>query len=677
MSQDPHSYDRASQAALIGLMVQAVLTLVMAVLCFYTASPAVYAALWYVLGGLPIWAVLLMVYHQHQLERAEALETDQLAGANPSRVAGAKLFDEQGDDLLLARRRLGHLYKWVLNAVSLCVGVYLLAMGLWLVSDQYDAHRAGRLIGDAIGLGVNTAVVMGVLAGSAFVAFVVARYESGMTEISAWRLLRGGAGYLIGTSVAATLLLIGVLFAHYGNPAVLGVMGVIVPSLMVLAGSEMLLALLLSTYRPRRAGEVPRPAFDSRLMGWMTNPGSIAKALGDAINYQLGFEVSRSWFFQLLGRAVTPLTGFSLAVLVGISCVVIVSPHERAIVTSLGRVHGQPLGPGLHVKFPWPVQKAEKYGVGRVHQVLVGSTQAVPHADDAILWDKPHTHDEQYLITAPTPLTGGGSTRDDEAQGASGISLVGAEVAVQYRIADLERYVSAARNGRAMITAIAERRVNAYFLMNDIDTLLGKGRMVAGRDLLGLIQDDVDGVGLGIDIVFVGLISIHPPADQGVAGAFLTQIGAMQERGSMIEQARQEAVELLASVAGSHDKALAINGAIEAQQEVPSANHQAEIEKLLTTAGGEAAQIIYEARADRWERVTTERAAAERFDAEVLAYRSAPGYYRAKRYLDTLAKSLAGARKYIVTTGRDVPPIYRIDLKDTGSAIESIFQQGQ
>ena len=98
------------------------------------------------------------------------------------------------------------------------------------------------------------------------------------------------------------------------------------------------------------------------------------------------------------------------------------------------------------------------------------------------------------------------------------------------------------------------------------------------------------------------------------------------------------------------------------------------IEQLLTDVRGQAAQTIYEARADRWERAISERAKAGRFAAELLAYRGAPNYYRAKRYLDTLAHGLIHARKYILASDEAQLPIFRIDLKDARSTIDSILQ---
>lgn len=673
MSQDPHTYRRAANAALTGLLVQVILALVMTLLGLYAQSPAVHATAWYLLGGVAIWAVLAVLYHQHHLERIEALEEQQLAVGDEQ--AGV-LFEEHADDLRVARQRLAGLYRWGLTGVSLATGGYLICAGAFLVHGRYRVWLEGHLVRDALGDGVSTTAIMLVAGAVAFLSFVVARYESGMTGAPAWGLLRGPAAYLIGNCIAAAVLVVGAMFAHYENKAVMAWLGLVIPGFMLVLGLEVLLALVLGAYRPRRRGQVQHPAFDSRLLGWMTSPGSIAGALGEALNYQFGFEISRSWFYRLLARAVVPLWGLGVVTLIMLSGLVVVAPHEQAVIMRFGRIIHGPLDPGLHVKWPWPIDRAQIYPVGRLHQVLVGSADEPIDPDRAMLWVAGHEDAEAYLITPDTPIEDHDRLADPgNGGGWTGISLVGAQIAVQYRISNLMDHIQVTGQDSAMLTAMAQRRVNAYFATRDIDDLLGPRRAIAGRELWRQIQADVGAARLGVDVVFVGLVNIHPPSEEGVAVAFLEQIGAMQQRQAMIEQANQEANQILALVAGSRTKALQIERVIVDLEDAADPHQQeVEIEQLLTTARGQAAQLIYEARADRWERSVNERAMSERFTAEVLAYRGAPDYYRAKRYLDALAGGLAGARKYILSGQQNQLPVFRIDLKDARSTIDSILQ---
>ena len=140
MSHDQETYRRACTAVLLGLGTQLVLSILTALTGLYAGSIGINALFWYYLGGLPIWIILWLLYNQHRLERVEALETEQLA-ADDARTAA--LFEEAGEQLLIAQRRLDRLYKYGLNIVSLLVSVFLLAMGAAMLRNAVAVYRAG------------------------------------------------------------------------------------------------------------------------------------------------------------------------------------------------------------------------------------------------------------------------------------------------------------------------------------------------------------------------------------------------------------------------------------------------------------------------------------------------------------------------------------------------------
>lgn len=705
MAQDQQTYRRGANAALIGLVVQIVLGVAMALLGLWAQSPALNGAAWHFFGGVIIWIILWLIYHQHQLERIEALEAEQLAREDQRAAA---LFADASDALDLARRRLEKLYKWGLGIVSAAAAIYLIVVGGLLLArhiKDLDGKRIDdpAILAAALGAQANPLALMFLTAAIAFVGFIVARYIAGMTKVREWQLLRGGASYLMGNIVVAVLTVLGAVAAVMDNRSALAALEVIVPGIMVLIGVEILVTFLLSAYRPRRPGEMPRPPFDSRVLGLLTSPESLGKIITDTINYQFGFEISRSWFYQLLNRAMPKLALTGVIVLLLLSCLVIVGAHEKAVVTVNGRIT-HVVDPGLHLKMPWPIGRAHLVAVERVHQISVGSAQSSP--DTAILWTQQHTiGEEEFMVTAATPFElaepdAAGDTEDDHIPGtpartAPGTSLAAGEVIVQYRIiredTGLLNYLRAAQNPETLIKALADRRVGAYFASHDLDALLAIGRTDAGDILRKQIQQDADELGLGIHVVYAGLTGIHPPQKSDVAASFHKQISSLQEKESFIEQAEREAIRMLSTVAGTREQATAINAAIveleslrqrladhsagDEAQELGQriAEQQVKVEQLLSQAGGQAAEKVFEARAYRWQRGITERAKAERFNAELRAYQQSPYYYRAKHYLDTLARGMAQARKYVILTDNQSPPVFQLELKDTRSAIESIF----
>src|SRR5207237_5898004 len=68
---------------------------------------------------------------------------------------------------------------------------------------------------------------------------------------------------------------------------------------------------------------------------------------------------------------------------------------------------------------------------------------------------------------------------------------------------------------------------------------------------------------------------------------------------------------------------------------------------LSQNAGGNAAALILEASADRWEKHMGARAALAAYRGQLGAYRAAPGIYRAGLYLDALRLAMSEARVFI------------------------------
>ena len=665
---DPRVYQRATTAALAGLTIQIALVLLMGLTALWSGSPAIYSAGWHMLGGLPIWIVLALLYHQHETERAQRLAADKLS-TDPT--ASAAIFGNLGDDLDAARRRLDSLYRYGLPAVSLLVAAYMIVAGGVLLSMRMRPGPDVPLAEYANPVGLLFA-----LAGIAFVAFVGGRWLAGYARQRDWRLLRGGASYLMSCFVVTVLVLAGVaVVALAGIAWPLETLALVIPGVTTAIGLETLLTALLESYRPRVPGEIPRPAFDSRVLGLLTAPESLGSVLADLISYQFGVEVSSSWLYRLLGSAITPMTLFGTAFLMALSCLTIVGPDERGVRLRGGEMTGDPLPPGIHLKWPWPMETVEMHPVGQVQELVVtsdltGRSQQSP----AFLWTNDSDRDaqlgqEDFLAAA--------------AADGAGVSLLSADVSVQYTVADLRTFLMGSADPRQMLLAIAQRETSRFFAIHDIDTLLATGRTAGGPALQAVIQAEADRFGLGIKIVGVAVTSLHPPIGN-VSRAFHAQIGAMQERETLIQRARKDAVEKLARVAGSVEFSQQIDAEIRGLDALRTAGKadsaavtaaEGRINELLSDARGEAAEMLHAARAYRWKRVIGERADGERFAGELLAFQASPEYYRTRRFLEVLAEGLASRRKYVITGDAGDTPVFRMDFSDPVSAIDTLLTE--
>jgi len=472
---------------------------------------------------------------------------------------------------------------------------------------------------------------------------------------------------------------------------------------MIAFGVEIGLNLLLDIYRPRKPGEIPRPAFDSRLLGLLAAPDRIAENVGDAVNYQFGIDVTSTWFYQLLSRwiAMFIIVGVGIGWLM--SSMVVVEPHERGLILtngviskpvwSFGDVGDGDIGPGLHIKWPWPFSKYETPVVvsnrGRselrtttgIRVLHLASNPPTP-GSSPILWTEKHTRLERLNIVQPDRLSAT-STGDGE-KGASSdgssvaeLSLLAVEVPVQYVIRNVKLFDQFAAPGQReeMLIQIGQRVVTQYLGELSISEILATHRTSMSEELKNRLNEAYgalnDGAGTGIEILFVGVNGVHPPTK--VAPSFERVITARQNRESLVEAARKSEITTLTEIAGSVELAGQIGKKLvdldAMRRDIGSASNEyisaeLDVQNLLASAGGEAGELILNAGANRWVRHMSERGRASLLQGQQEAYLSSPALYRSNMYFDALLEAMKDSRVYM--TPADLRSLkVRLELQDT------------
>ena len=669
MRADALAYSRAASVSLFGLGAQIVLSLALLVYAIFGADPLAMTAAWMTILGVPAWLGLLLVFHQHKLERLEDAEAEAYAGSS---AAQASVFQDADDELRVAAKRLRWMHTYLLPALSLIIAAALLIVG-WI---RFTAARnltdpevffVPEHTGWAVAVGLAVAVI----------GFVFARFVAGMAQSRVWTNLRAGAVHSVGASLAGLALALGQGVAYLGADSLYTILLYALPILMLVIGGEIVLNFVLNIYRPRRAGETPRPAFESRILGFVSAPDRIAESISDAINYQFGWDVSATWFYQLLSRSVFGLAALALLLLWLLTALAVVAPDERGLVLRYGQI-ARAVDSGLHLKRPWPLETLETYPALHVSEFTVGAESHAGHqhndGDDPnapILWTEAHG-EEQLTVIQPS---GVGSSGDGE------LSLLVVEAVVQYEIKDLEAYKRLAADApdrddpdamrRQLLQAEAARVLLRYTGSLRVDQLLGRGRERINAELLAMLKDAFANLGqidpatgqprgAGVSILFAGVANAHPPSTDGVAAAFEGVVRAEQERVAMIEVALRQAIETLASVAGDPALARRIDELILELESLRAtgapreqiAAQELEIQGLLETAGGDAAVLIAAARADRWDRHMSARGRAIRHNGRVDLFRAAPEPYIARRYLETISSAVSSARLFITAFER-------------------------
>jgi membrane protease subunit HflK len=693
MKGDAQSYGRATVVSILGLVLQAAAAIAVGIYAALSGGDAAaQTAAYHIALGIFVWAPLVFLFDMHRRERREAVEIERLAQDEPTGVF-------ETDEQPRAARSLEAMRRFVLPAMSLLIGGSLLAIGLvrFRAANAADGSLAEtELQNQGFGIAIGLAV--------AVAGFVFARFVSGMATQRIWIPLKAGASFAVGTALLGLAITVArFIDTSFGRPIAGETLAHAVPIFTLILGAEMLLNFVLDIYRPRTPGEDPRPGFDSRLLGLLAAPDKIAENIGEALNYQFGVEVSKSWFYLLIQRWWPGLIAVALLVAWSMTALVVIEPHQRALVLAFGSPSdpllsfgersegngsegsGSEIGPGLHVVLPWPMTEvyvpksvpadpnAEAVMTSTGVRVLRLGTNP-PKPNEAILWTNEHTVQEVYSLVQPAPI----GQQDTGASGAdvAALSLVAVEIPAQYVIDSVRAYDELAQPDHrdTLLDVMGERMLMQFMASQQIDQVLGGRRTELGVEVgerLSAVFGAMPGAAgetgdAGIELLHVGVAGVHPPKDAAPYFERVVHAGQLSE--AKVEAAREYASRRLNTVSAPIErddgtvirpadivslidelKSMSRSGA----DEVELAEQELVIQRLLEEAGGSAGASLIEASATRWTRHMGERAKAALFQGQVASYRAAPSLYMTGAYFDALAEVMRGSRVYLTGEGID------------------------
>ena len=384
-------------------------------------------AIWLGMGFL----VALVSYFQMWLdarERIEQLEYEELKKS----TATAAIFTEAAETFP-ARRSREQFDKYFVPGFTLFL---LVIQGLacswswkWLVG-------ATPLVTDKVTLS------MALWASVSLVLFLLGKYAAGVARLGNDRLLQPGASYILLGAFFGFLITVAHAASWFGLAKADIILAKIFSILLGLVAIENFISLILEIYRPRLKGQTARILYESRLIGLLGQPGGLITTAAQAIDYQFGFKVSETWFYQFLEKSIAWLILLQLGLLFLSTTVVMIEPQEQAILERFGHpVKGREvLDSGLHFKWPWPIDKTYVYSSKNIHTFFIGYTPDETAKEKALTWTKKHHKEEFSMIVA---------NRDQETVTSSltnapnervvPVNLLAINIPVQYRIVDLKK----------------------------------------------------------------------------------------------------------------------------------------------------------------------------------------------------------------------------------------------
>ncbi len=547
--------------------------------------------------GTLVAAVSWFQMRLEENERLEKLEFDELTRSK----GGSSLFeskDTEGFPAQRSREQFERFFVPVFTALVLIIE----AVSAYLVWRWFSK---GELLIEV----KQPTTLLSFFAAFALGLFLFGKFSATFARLENNRLLRPGAGWVLLGAYLCAIVGLGTVGVLAGNLKADYYVAKILDALLALVALETLIGLIFEIYRPRVKGKVARPLYESRLVGLLGQPEGLITTAAQALDYQFGFKVSETWFYRFFEKYLGVIILLQFAAFFLSSTMVFIEPGEQALLEHFGRRSNVVLGPGGHMKWPWPIDTIYRFRTEEIRSLIVGS-QPDPNAANqpTILWTTAHAKEENFVV----------ANRDqnllstNEVAAIPAVSLLTVSIPVQFQITNLVDWVYQVENATNLLDDIATREVVRYLAGADFNEIMSSGRGAAADGLRERIQDAANTNRLGIKIVFVGLQDIHPPLK--VAGDYEKVVGAEQTKYAAILDARADDI------------------------------------KTNALAGASATNMIDVAEANRTKTVIAAYAKAALFTNQIPAYEAAPAIYLERAYLQTFAKATASARKYVLLT---------------------------
>ncbi|MDE2692104.1 MAG: FtsH protease activity modulator HflK [Acidobacteriota bacterium] len=298
---------------------------------------------------------------------------------------------------------------------------------------------------------------------------------------------------------------------------------------------------------------------------------------------------------------------FALAAVWAASGLRMIDPQEVGLVQRFGQHVGGELGPGLHLRWPWPVDRVTRVEPDRLRMAAVGSPRGAVAGEAGAAasyeWNVRHAGFDDTPPLERLMLTG------DE-------NLVEVAARIHYRVADAAAFAFVTVDPALLVETSAERSLRTVLAGHSLDDVLTGKRDGIEKAWHSHLAALLESLGAGVEVVSATVQDAHPPLD--VVDAFRDAASALEERETLIDEAEGYALE------------------------------------RLPIARGEARRQLLEAEAYQNRRVEAGRGESERFELRAGAYRRANDLHRFRLQLQTIEGSLAGKPKLITdaTGGR-------------------------
>ncbi|MCE0828307.1 protease modulator HflK [Buttiauxella sp. A2-C2_NF] len=426
-----------------------------------------------------------------------------------------------------------------INALLKSDGIWLASMALFVLfvaqvgfATQYLALDEGNLRWVAVGI-ITTAM---------FTTLVAERHLAATVD-EAWPEAKFIAPLLRLALAVQCLTLIALIFPAANLPLLVDLPAMLV----ILAALEFLLRGLFSLFTPpKEADSEPDFLAKSQLAAQLVWPPRPLLFLQRELHQHFGIDLRQLWAFTVLRRAFLPVLTVMLIcgwLLTGLQQI---SATQRGIYERFGKPV-KVLSSGLHYGLPWPFGQVVLTENGQVHELATGEepgttaeplTSAEGEAPQSAdrLWDAVHNFDKAQIIASQS-----GSQQS--------LQIINSDVRFMWRIGLTDNAALAATYNSAnlpeLIRSAANQVLVHQFSSQTLEQLLAEQRIALASQINHAVQQKLDSLQTGVELLSTVVEAIHPPA--GAADAFHGVQAAQISAQALISRERGHAAELAAS----------------------------------------------------------------------------------------------------------------------------------
>lgn len=295
------------------------------------------------------------------------------------------------------------------------------------------------------------------------------------------------------------------------------------------------------------------------------------------------FEVSSSQTFLLIVVALLIVVGVTVAM-----SFYTVDANENGVILRFGKYH-KTTYPGLHLKFPWGIDKLYKVRVEYQWKEEFGFRTARPGVKTVYAQDQ-YTN-ESWMLTGD-------------------LNIADVQWVVQYKIKDPVKYLFNVREQSGTIRAIAEAAMRFVVGDRSFQEVLQSDRRKVALLAQDYMQQTLDEYDMGIRIELVQLITVQPP-------------DPVFDSYNEVNRAKQE-------------QETAINEASKIYN------------KEIFRVEGEAKRVVQEARGYAIDRTNRATGDADLFTAVFEEYQKAKEVTRQRLYLETMGTVMRNVEEKIL-----------------------------